>query len=184
MEQPNQQRRVAHLSSQAIIPRRAPPMIIASVSLKPLAAASISAGKLRARPSSHRRFAAQRPAGSFSAEHEARLSSHNPTGGSSSIDEASVVDPYGHVADVMSSPARTLTTGLPLEDAIVATTMERYRVSVCAFSRIAPRITDAVRVRIDRAYPSWTLQPGPASVYYRGKTSKRSETSADTPWRT
>lgn len=110
-------------------------MIIASVSLKPLAAASISAGKLRARPSSHRRFAAQRPAGSFSAEHEARLSSHNPTGGSSSIDEASVVDPYGHVADVMSSPARTLTTGLPLEDAIVATTMERYRVSVCAFSR-------------------------------------------------
>lgn len=105
-------------------------MIIASVSLKPLAAASISAGKLRARPSSHRRFAAQRPAGSFSAEHEARLSSHNPTGGSSSIDEASVVDPYGHVADVMSSPARTLTTGLPLEDAIVATTMERYRVSV------------------------------------------------------
>lgn len=130
-------------------------MIIASVSLKPLAAASISAGKLRARPSSHRRLAAQRPAGSFSAEHEARLSSHNPTGGSSSIDEASVVDPYGHVADVMSSPARTLTTGLPLEDAIVATTMERYRVSVCsAFSRIAPRITDAVRVRIDRAYPS------------------------------
>jgi len=110
-------------------------MIIASVSLKPLAAASISAGKLRARPSSHRRFAAQRPAGSFSAEHEARLSSHNPTGGSSSIDEASVVDPYGHVADIMSSPARTLTTGLPLEDAIVATTMERYRVSVCAFSR-------------------------------------------------
>ena len=105
-------------------------MIIASVSLKPLAAASISAGKLRARPSSHRRLAAQRPAGSFSAEHEARLSSHNPTGGSSSIDEASVVDPYGHVADVMSSPARTLTTGLPLEDAIVATTMERYRVSV------------------------------------------------------
>lgn len=110
-------------------------MIIASVSLKPLAAASISAGKLRARPSSHRRLAAQRPAGSFSAEHEARLSSHNPTGGSSSIDQASVVDPYGHVADVMSSPARTLTTGLPLEDAIVATTMERYRVSVCAFSR-------------------------------------------------
>lgn len=105
-------------------------MIIASVSLKPLAGASISAGKLRARPSSHRRLAAQRPAGSFSAEHEARLSSHNPTGGSSSIDEASVVDPYGHVADVMSSPARTLTTGLPLEDAIVATTMERYRVSV------------------------------------------------------
>jgi hypothetical protein len=143
-------------------------MIIASVSLKPLAAASISAGKLRARPSSHRRFAAQRPAGSFSAEHEARLSSHNPTGGSSSIDEASVVDPYGHVADVMSSPARTLTTGLPLEDAIVATTMERYRVSVCAFSRIAPRITAAaVRVRIDRAYPSWTLKPGPASAYYR-----------------
>lgn len=108
-------------------------MIIASVSLKPLAAASISAGKLRARPSSHRRFAAQRPAGSFSAEHEARLSSHNPTGGSSSIDEASVVDPYGHVADVMSSPARTLTTGLPLEDAIVATTMERYRVSLVCF---------------------------------------------------
>ena len=144
-------------------------MIIASVSLKPLAAASISAGKLRARPSSHRRLAAQRPAAnSFSAEHEARLSSYNPTGGSSSIDEASVVDPYGHVADVMSSPARTLTTGLPLEDAIVATTMERYRVSVCsAFSRIAPRITDAVRVRIDRAYPSWTLKPGPASAYYR-----------------
>ena len=144
-------------------------MIIASVSLKPLAAASISAGKLRARPSSHRRLAAQRPAGSFSAEHEARLSSHNPTGGSSSIDEASVVDPYGHVADVMSSPARTLTTGLPLEDAIVATTMERYRVSVySAFSRIAPRITAAaVRVRIDRAYPSWTLKPGPASAYYR-----------------
>jgi hypothetical protein len=78
------------------------------------------------------------------------------------------VDPYGHVADVMSSPARTLTTGLPLEDAIVATTMERYRVSVCAFSRIAPRITAAaVRVRIDRAYPSWTLKPGPASAYYR-----------------
>lgn len=143
-------------------------MIIASVSLKPLAAASISAGKLRARPSSHRRFAAQRPAGSFSAEHEARLSSHNPTGGSSSIDEASVVDPYGHVADVMSSPARTLTTGLPLEDAIVATTMERYRVSVCLLFH-APRITDAVRVRvrIDRAYPSWTLKPGPASAYYR-----------------
>jgi len=45
------------------------------------------------------------------------------------MDEASVVDPYGHVADVMSSPARTLTTGLPLEDAIVATTMERYQVS-------------------------------------------------------
>ena len=108
-------------------------MIIASISLKPLTAASISAGKLRARPSSHRRLAAQRPAGSFSAEHEARLSSHNPTGGSSSIDEASVVDPYGHVADVMSSPARTLTTGLPLEDAIVATTMERYRVSVYYF---------------------------------------------------
>ena len=141
-------------------------MIIASVSLKPLAAASISAGKLRARPSSHRRFAAQRPAAnSFSAEHEARLSSHNPTGGSSSIDEASVVYPYGHVADVMSSPARTLTTGLPLEDAIVATTMERYRVSVySAFSRIAPRITDAVRVRIDRAYPSWTLKPELASA--------------------
>ena len=78
------------------------------------------------------------------------------------------MDPYGHVADVMSSPARTLTTGLPLEDAIVATTMERYRVSVCsAFSRIAPRITDAVRVRIDRAYPSWTLKLGPASAYYR-----------------
>jgi hypothetical protein len=114
-------------------------MIIASVSLKPLAAASISAGKLRARPSSHRRFAAQRPAGSFSAEHEARLSSHNPTGGSSSIDEASVVDPYGHVADVMSSPARTLTTGLPLEDAIVATTMERYRVSVCLLFHVLLR---------------------------------------------
>ena len=45
------------------------------------------------------------------------------------MDEASVVDPYGHVADVMSCPARTLTTGLPLEDAIVATTMERYQVS-------------------------------------------------------
>lgn len=115
-------------------------MIIASVSLKPLAAASISAGKLRARPSSHRRLAAQRPAAnSFSAEHEARLSSYNPTGGSSSIDEASVVDPYGHVADVMSSPARTLTTGLPLEDAIVATTMERYRVSVCLLFHVSLR---------------------------------------------
>ena len=43
------------------------------------------------------------------------------------------MDPYGHVADVMSSPARTLTTGLPLEDAIVATTMERYRVSLVCF---------------------------------------------------
>ena len=32
-------------------------MIIASVSLKPLAGASISAGKLRARPSSHRAHA-------------------------------------------------------------------------------------------------------------------------------
>ena len=107
---------------------RAAPMIVASVSLNPVATARVSAGKLRARPSSQGRGAARRPGG-FSAEHEARLSSENPTGGNTSMDEASVVDPYGHVADVMSCPARTLTTGLPLEDAIVATTMERYQVS-------------------------------------------------------
>ena len=41
--------------------------------------------------------------------HNVAVGGHNPTGGDTEMDEARVVDPYGLVSDIMSSPAQSLT---------------------------------------------------------------------------
>ena len=43
------------------------------------------------------------------------------------MDEARVVDPYGLVSDIMSSPAQSLTPNLELDDRIVLEYLARYR---------------------------------------------------------
>ena len=48
------------------------------------------------------------------------------TGGEDVMDQARVVDPYGLIQDVMTSPVSTLTPGLELDDPIVRETLERY----------------------------------------------------------
>lgn len=42
------------------------------------------------------------------------------------MDEARVVDPYGLIQDVMSSPAHTLTPGLELDDPVVRQSLDRH----------------------------------------------------------
>jgi CBS domain-containing protein len=62
------------------------------------------------------------------------------TGGEDVMDQARVVDPYGLVRDVMSSPAHTLTPGLELDDPVVRQTLERY-----CISQIPPLFTAPMR---------------------------------------
>ena len=54
------------------------------------------------------------------------IGGHARTGGEDIMDEARVVDPYGLIQDVMSSPAHTLTPGLELDDPVVRTSLERH----------------------------------------------------------
>ena len=54
------------------------------------------------------------------------ISGHTRTGGEDVMDEARVIDPYGLIQDVMSSPALTLTPGLELDDPVVRQSLERY----------------------------------------------------------
>ena len=56
------------------------------------------------------------------------IGGHARTGGEDIMDEARVVDPYGLIQDVMSSPAHTLTPGLELDDPVVRTSLERHHV--------------------------------------------------------
>lgn len=54
------------------------------------------------------------------------IGGHTRTGGEDVMDEARVIDPYGLIQDVMSSPALTLTPGLELDDPVVRQSLERY----------------------------------------------------------
>ena len=54
------------------------------------------------------------------------VGAHNPTGGNDDMDVARVLDPYGLIGDVMSSPAQTLTPELELDDPVVRQSLERY----------------------------------------------------------
>ena len=54
------------------------------------------------------------------------IGGHARTGGEDIMDEARVVDPYGLIQNVMSSPAHTLTPGLELDDPVVRTSLERH----------------------------------------------------------
>ena len=54
------------------------------------------------------------------------ISGHTRTGGEDVMDEARVIDPYGLIQDVMSSPAQTLTPGLELNDPVVRQSLQRY----------------------------------------------------------
>ena len=58
--------------------------------------------------------------------HNVAVGGHNPTGGDTEMDEARVVDPYGLVSDIMSSPAQSLTPNLELDDRIVLEYLARY----------------------------------------------------------
>ena len=58
--------------------------------------------------------------------HNVAVGGHNPTGGDTEMDEARVVDPYGLVSDIMSSPAQNLTPNLELDDPIVVEYLTRY----------------------------------------------------------
>ena len=58
--------------------------------------------------------------------HNVAVGGHNPTGGDTEMDEARVVDPYGLVSDIMSSPAQSLTPNLELDDPIVVEYLTRY----------------------------------------------------------
>ena len=54
------------------------------------------------------------------------IGGHTRTGGEDVMDEARVVDPYGLIQDVMSSPAHTLTPGLELDDPVVRQSLDRH----------------------------------------------------------
>lgn len=54
------------------------------------------------------------------------IGGHTRTGGEDVMDEARVVDPYGLIQDIMSSPAHTLTPGLELDDPVVRQSLERH----------------------------------------------------------
>jgi len=54
------------------------------------------------------------------------MGGHTRTGGDDVMDEARVVDPYGLIRDVMSSPADTLTPGLEMDDPVVRQSLERH----------------------------------------------------------
>ena len=58
--------------------------------------------------------------------HNVAVGGHNPTGGDTEMDEARVVDPYGLVSDIMSSPVQSLTPNLELDDRIVLEYLARY----------------------------------------------------------
>ena len=54
------------------------------------------------------------------------IGGHARTGGEDIMDEARVVDPYGLIQDVMSSPAHTLTPGLEQDAPAVRPSLERH----------------------------------------------------------
>jgi CBS domain-containing protein len=54
------------------------------------------------------------------------IGGHTRTGGEDVMDEARVVDPYGLIQDIMSSPAHTLTPGLELDDPVVRQSLDRH----------------------------------------------------------